>query len=167
MSTVKTKCQTVPKRNGARAGISKLELMGESENRIVTDISRQLFKWAPSTLLNRIDPWHSRPNMTGSAGGICTRVGEGCAGKLRKKDGGLSRHKWTLLLHRKWHVWKVLSRSNQGVPVVVQWLTNPTGNHEVVGSIPGLVSGLTIRCCCELWCKSQTRLRSRIAVALA
>ena len=25
------------------------------------------------------------------------------------------------------------------VPVVVQWLTNPTGNHEVVGSIPGLV----------------------------
>ena len=25
-----------------------------------------------------------------------------------------------------------------GVPVVVQWLTNPTRNHEVVGSIPGL-----------------------------
>ena len=25
-----------------------------------------------------------------------------------------------------------------GVPVVAQWLTNPTGNHEVVGSIPGL-----------------------------
>ena len=25
-----------------------------------------------------------------------------------------------------------------GVPVVVQWLTNPTGNHEVAGSIPGL-----------------------------
>ena len=30
---------------------------------------------------------------------------------------------------------KVASR---GVPVVVQWLTNPTRNHEVVGSIPGL-----------------------------
>ena len=26
-----------------------------------------------------------------------------------------------------------------GVPVVVQWLTNPTRNHEVVGSIPALV----------------------------
>ena len=26
-----------------------------------------------------------------------------------------------------------------GVLVVVQWLTNPTRNHEVVGSIPGLV----------------------------
>ena len=25
-----------------------------------------------------------------------------------------------------------------GVPVVVQWLTNPTRNHEVAGSISGL-----------------------------
>ena len=25
-----------------------------------------------------------------------------------------------------------------GVPVVAQWLTNPTRNHEVVGSIPVL-----------------------------
>ena len=24
------------------------------------------------------------------------------------------------------------------VPVVAQWLTNPTRNHEVVGSVPGL-----------------------------
>ena len=27
---------------------------------------------------------------------------------------------------------------NAGVPVVAQWLTNPTRNHEVVGLIPGL-----------------------------
>ena len=27
---------------------------------------------------------------------------------------------------------------NPGVPVVAQWLTNLTKNHEVVGSIPGL-----------------------------
>ena len=26
----------------------------------------------------------------------------------------------------------------QGVPVVVQWLTNPTRNHEVAGSVPAL-----------------------------
>ena len=25
-----------------------------------------------------------------------------------------------------------------GVPVVAKWLTNPTRNHEVAGSIPGL-----------------------------
>ena len=24
----------------------------------------------------------------------------------------------------------------EGVPVVAQWLTNPTRNHEVVGSVP-------------------------------
>ena len=26
----------------------------------------------------------------------------------------------------------------QGVPVMAQWLTNPTRNHEVEGSIPGI-----------------------------
>ena len=25
-----------------------------------------------------------------------------------------------------------------GVPIVARWLTNPTGNHEVAGSISGL-----------------------------
>ena len=25
-----------------------------------------------------------------------------------------------------------------GVPIVVQWLTNPTRNHEVTGSLPGI-----------------------------
>ena len=25
-----------------------------------------------------------------------------------------------------------------GDPIMAQWLTNPTSNHEVVGSIPGL-----------------------------
>ena len=29
-------------------------------------------------------------------------------------------------------------KNAQGVPVMAQWLTNPTRNHEVVGSIPGL-----------------------------
>ena len=30
---------------------------------------------------------------------------------------------------------KILAR---GVPVVAQWLTNPTRNHEVEGSVPAL-----------------------------
>ena len=34
---------------------------------------------------------------------------------------------------------KSLNRNGKiGVPVVPQWLTNLTGNHEVAGSIPGL-----------------------------
>ena len=32
----------------------------------------------------------------------------------------------------------VLKDVTLGVPVVAQWLTNPTRNHEVAGSIPGL-----------------------------
>ena len=28
--------------------------------------------------------------------------------------------------------------TKRGVPAVAQWLTNPTRNHEDVGSIPGL-----------------------------
>ena len=31
-----------------------------------------------------------------------------------------------------------LKRKISGVPVVAQWLMNPTRNHEVMGSIPGL-----------------------------
>ena len=30
-------------------------------------------------------------------------------------------------------------KTSWGVPVVAQWLTNPTRNHEVADSIPGLV----------------------------
>ena len=31
-----------------------------------------------------------------------------------------------------------LKMVRMGVPIVVQWLTNPTRNHEVEGSIPAL-----------------------------
>ena len=51
-----------------------------------------------------------------------------------------------------------------GVPVVAQWLTNLTRNHEV-RSLASL-SGLAIWRCCELWCRLQMRLRSGVAVAL-
>ena len=56
--------------------------------------------------------------------------------------------------------------SIRGVPVVAQWLTNPTRNHEVVGSIPALAQWVKDPRCRELWCRLQTRLGSRGAVAL-
>ena len=66
-----------------------------------------------------------------------------------------------------YYINKIQSKIHKGgVPVVAQWLTNPTRNHEVVDSTPALLSRLRIRRCRELWCRLQTRLRSRVAVAL-
>ena len=31
-----------------------------------------------------------------------------------------------------------IQKAASGVPVVAQWLTNPTRNHEVAGSVPAL-----------------------------
>ena len=50
---------------------------------------------------------------------------------------------------------------------MAQWLTNPTRNDEVAGSIPGLVQWGMDRRCCELWCTSKTWLASCVALALA
>ena len=41
---------------------------------------------------------------------------------------------------------------------MAQWLTNSTRNHEVADLIPGLLQGLRIWRCCELWCRLQTPL---------
>ena len=47
---------------------------------------------------------------------------------------------------------------------MAQWLTNLTRNYEVVGSIPGLAQG--IKDLLLLWCGSQRRLGTCVAVAL-
>ena len=36
------------------------------------------------------------------------------------------------------HIMKFIGEKKNGVPVVAQWLTNPTRNHEVVGPTPSL-----------------------------
>ena len=60
----------------------------------------------------------------------------------------------------------VINNTVVGVPVVVQQLTNLTRIHKDAGSTLASLSGLRIQHCCELWCKSQTRLRSGVAVAV-
>ena len=41
-------------------------------------------------------------------------------------------------LHINYNKKKNLKDQFLGIPVVAQWLTNPTRNHEIAGSIPGL-----------------------------
>ena len=43
--------------------------------------------------------------------------------------------------------------------------TKQTSMHEDERSLVS-VNRLTIQCCCELWCRSQVRLRSRVVVAV-
>ena len=33
---------------------------------------------------------------------------------------------------------KSIKKDKEGVPIVAQWLTNPTRNYELAGSVPGL-----------------------------
>ena len=50
--------------------------------------------------------------------------------------------------------WQLCLRKRYGVPVVAQ----RKRIYEDAGSIPGLTQWIRIQHCCELWCRSQTRL---------
>ena len=44
--------------------------------------------------------------------------------------------------------------AHSGVPIVAQWLTNLTRNHEVASLIPGLTQWIKDPVLRELWCRS-------------
>ena len=62
---------------------------------------------------------------------------------------------------------KNLSKMNVGVPVVAQQKQIQLGTTRLQVRSLASFSGLRIQCCRELWCRLQTWLRSRIAVAVA
>ena len=60
--------------------------------------------------------------------------------KTRKQPKCPAIEEW---IKKMWYIYTIeyylaIKRNEIGVPVVAQWLTNPTRNHEAVGSNPGL-----------------------------
>ena len=69
-------------------------------------------------------------------------------------------------LREKRNSYNLLIRNKVGVPVLVQRKQIQLGTMRLWVRYLASLSGLRIRCCCELWCTSQTQLGSGISVAV-
>ena len=67
---------------------------------------------------------------------------------------------------KTWKQPKCPSKDEYRVPIVAQWKRIRLGTMRLWVQSLALLSWLRIRCCCELWCRSQTRLRSGVAMVL-
>ena len=77
----------------------------------------------------------------------------GCLSLKEPKQKGIFSETGT-----SWGSLEIPTRSSRRGPVE----TNPTRNHDLVGLILGLASGLRIWCCCELWCSLLVCRHGRI-----
>ena len=57
---------------------------------------------------------------------------------LQKKEEGRKEGMREVRLNMEGKGREIFKSKFLGVPVMAQWLTNPTKNHEIVGSIPAL-----------------------------
>ena len=61
----------------------------------------------------------------------------------------------------------MLNKAERGVPVMAQWKQIQLGAMRFRVQTLASLSGLRIQCCHDLWYRSQMKLESGIAVALA
>ena len=75
--------------------------------------------------------------------------------------------RWIRLCYRSAaYLFRWIRNQNIRVPIMAQWKWIWLGTKRLRVQSLASLSGLRIRCCCELWCRSQTQLGSGIAVAL-
>ena len=60
-----------------------------------------------------------------------------------------------------------LYQKKAGVPYAAQQVKDPTSIYEDSGLFPGLAQWIKEPELLQLWCRSQMRLRSHVAVAVA
>ena len=75
-------------------------------------------------------------------------------------------YKFVQPLGKQYGGFQKIKKRTTGDPFVVQWLKNPTRIDEDSASILGLLSGLRILHCHELWCRSQMQLKCGVAMAV-
>ena len=61
----------------------------------------------------------------------------------------------------------IIKTGSQGIPVMAQWKWIWLASKRTQVRSLASLSGLRIWRCCELWCRSKTRLRFGVAVAVA
>ena len=85
---------------------------------------------------------------------------------LQKESGPYGALRLLLLIILALQKGSFSKKAIRGIPVVAQWKRIQLGTMRLQVRSLALLSGLRIQRCPELWCRSQTRLGSDVAVAV-